>query len=252
MNVLEIVHKRRVDSAPALSMLYNDAKAKLSSETSLGEFVKWSSYNLSMVSPMLILQIKLRKRLLGEKFWVAMMDRRYSIPEQVRPDFTKKIQLAIAKINAETKEKKVKHDKDKLVEVKASLSASQKNIQAKETAVLQSLMKRTNSSVAPLIPSSSSKKIDTTAEDEVELDSPAAGKKSKKPRPSSATPSTRQQAAIASTTRPGSAKSRPSSAKKNISFKEEATAASSTGKTTKDEKRKSKREKQGDQKQSSK
>jgi hypothetical protein len=222
-------------------MLLNDAKAKLSSETSLAEFIKWAALNLSMVSPMLVLQIKFRKRLLGEKFWVNMMERRYQIPEQIKPDFSKKIQLSIAKINAETKEKKIRHDKDKIVEVKASLSASQKNIQAKETAVLQSLM-RANSSIAPLAPSPSSRKLDISTGDgeDNELESPVAtAKKTKKLRPTSASASSRQN----TTTRPGSAKSRPTSAKKNISFKDES-AATATGKSSKEDRRKTKKEKQ--------
>lgn len=225
MTMTEIVHSRRVDSSSALTLLLNDAKEKLPAEISLANFVKWALNNLLLISPMLILQIKVRKRLLGEKYWAKMSEKRASDEELAKLDFTKKLQNSIKTIHQETSDKKAKVDQDRLKGVKESMSASQKHIQEKENALMDNFLRRSNSSqVLPQSQSSSNRRrnssLDMTAEDS-ELDSPVVTtKKTRKSRTSSIDKSEGVEfdSPIATTAkksrrnRPGSARSRPQSA----------------------------------------
>jgi hypothetical protein len=184
MNILEVVHKRRVDGSPALTMLFNDAKHKLPAEASMTDFMKWSQQNVSVVSPLLILQIKLRKKLLGERYWVKLLEYRYNNPDLTKPEFMKQLQRDIIKAQQESKMRVANAEKEKLIASKASMSASQKNIMDKESVLLEKYLSRSNSQVLPRTPSQ--QRLDSTDPGDDELDSPTNPKKSRKHRPASA------------------------------------------------------------------
>ena len=97
--VIELVHKRKVEASNALQTLFNDAKSKLPAEISLMDFARWASYNPSLVSPLLIIQLNIKKLLCGEKFWVKHAERRGNNPEQCKVDYTKRLHAIIKKLN---------------------------------------------------------------------------------------------------------------------------------------------------------
>ena len=180
MNMLEVVHKRRVDSSPALTMMFNEAKSKLPAEASMADFVKWAKSNTSLVSPLLILQIKMRKKLLGERYWVKLTQIRYDSDALCKIDYTKTLQANLNKLLQDSKQRMVQQEREKQFASKASLSASQKNIQEKEAVLMEKFLQKAPSS-QQVVPRNSS----ADAGEEDSDNSPVGGRKARKSRPSS-------------------------------------------------------------------
>ncbi len=80
--VIETMHKKKVDSSPALVAIYNNLKKSCPPEITMNEFCKWTAANPTVVSPLLILQLKLRKQIIGERYWSKMAAERKANSEQ--------------------------------------------------------------------------------------------------------------------------------------------------------------------------
>lgn len=213
---MELIHKRKVEAAPALQVLFNDAKTRLNAEISLADFAKWASYNPSLVSPLLIVQLKIKKLLCGEKFWVKQADKRENHPEQSRIDYTKRLHAIIKKLNGDENFMRHQKDREKKAQSLTSLSESQKNIARKQSVLLAAFnMKQPSaaqvSPVAPISEKSSSNAMDKSKskkkiETDAELDSPVNATSTSKKEKSKSSESTK--------------KARPSSASKKSSKEE--------------------------------
>jgi hypothetical protein len=64
------MHRKKLESERLLMGIFNNMKTNFSAgELSYKEFCQWLSYNPILVTPLHLLQIKLKKKLMGEKFW---------------------------------------------------------------------------------------------------------------------------------------------------------------------------------------
>eukprot|EP01040_Poterioochromonas_malhamensis_P011531 gene11531-12575_t len=105
-DTFDIVHKRKLETSSTMQSIFHDLRDNWTPELSIQDVVKWSSKvgNNNILTPVLLMQIKLRKFVMGEKYWLAKTKKRFEDPQKSRNkliDFKKKKQL-------EKAEKKVK------------------------------------------------------------------------------------------------------------------------------------------------
>ena len=77
---LETVHKKKVGSSHNLQIIVDTLMARFPFEITLADFTSWFRSNLTALSPVEILQIKLRRMILGERSWVKYTEMRLQAP----------------------------------------------------------------------------------------------------------------------------------------------------------------------------
>ena len=77
---LETIHKKKVGSSHNLQIIVDTLMERFSFEISLVDFTSWYRSNLTALSPVEILQIKLRRMILGERSWVKYTEMRKQVP----------------------------------------------------------------------------------------------------------------------------------------------------------------------------
>ena len=77
---LETIHKKKVGSSHNLQIIVDTLMARFPFEITLVDFNSWYRSNLTALSPVEILQIKLRRMILGERSWVKYTDMRKQVP----------------------------------------------------------------------------------------------------------------------------------------------------------------------------
>ena len=77
---LETVHKKKVGSSHNLQIIVDTLMTRFPFEITLVDFTSWYRSNLTALSPVEILQIKLRRMVLGERSWVKYTDMREQVP----------------------------------------------------------------------------------------------------------------------------------------------------------------------------
>lgn len=73
---LETIHKKKVGASHNLQMIVGTLEARFPFEISLQDFTSWYRSNMTALSPVEILQIKLRRIILGEKSWISYSEKR--------------------------------------------------------------------------------------------------------------------------------------------------------------------------------
>lgn len=112
--IIEIVHQKKVESSPNLLQMFNNCKEIYSSEVSLKDFCRWSLLNGSFITPILLVQLKLRKQILGEKFWGQMVTRKAENPDICALDFVKNLQASVKKCIEDHREGLKQQERDKI------------------------------------------------------------------------------------------------------------------------------------------
>jgi Ca2+-binding EF-hand superfamily protein len=107
-DVLEYVHKRKLESSAAMQALFQALKRDYSGELSIADIINWIRTNPSIISPILVLQLKLRKDIIGEGFWLEQMAYRRQHPEFQKHLFIKTLQKQVALKNENFKREKYK------------------------------------------------------------------------------------------------------------------------------------------------
>ncbi len=79
--LLEVMHKKRMDATVTLQNLFKNLKMTCANNLTLAEFCNWTTANPSALSPLLILQVTLRKKLISEVYWMRMTAERIHYPE---------------------------------------------------------------------------------------------------------------------------------------------------------------------------
>lgn len=79
----------------------------------MSEFVKWCGLNVSVVSPLLILQLKLRKQIISERYWNRMAAERKANPELGQYGFIKSLQAQIKAKNEAFKQSRIDAEREK-------------------------------------------------------------------------------------------------------------------------------------------
>ncbi len=94
-SILEIVSRKRVETSPALRATFDALNRQFTSDVSIDEFCRFCALNLSMVTPVLMLQLQLRKQIIGEKYWTEMTKSRKQHPEQGKYKYVKELQKMV-------------------------------------------------------------------------------------------------------------------------------------------------------------
>lgn len=94
-SIIEMMHKRKVEKDPALQILYNKLCREYGPLISLTDFVKFNTANPSLTSPLMMLQLHIRRQIIGEKFWEKLTIQRSEHWEQKQLDYVKKLQAKV-------------------------------------------------------------------------------------------------------------------------------------------------------------
>jgi len=70
VTALEILHKKKIGTSTTFQIMVDGLKDRFPFEISLKNFLSWCRTIPAILSPAIILQLKLRRCILGEKFWV--------------------------------------------------------------------------------------------------------------------------------------------------------------------------------------
>mmetsp|Transcript_19112 Transcript_19112/g.26115 ORF Transcript_19112/g.26115 Transcript_19112/m.26115 type:complete len:115 (+) Transcript_19112:332-676(+) len=70
IKTLEVVHKKKIGTSTSLQRMADGLKERFPFEISLINFISWCRTTPAILSPAIILQLKLRRCILGERFWV--------------------------------------------------------------------------------------------------------------------------------------------------------------------------------------
>jgi hypothetical protein len=136
-DVMELMHRKKVESALSLSIVLQELKNKYNSELSVQEVCKWAHANNSVLSPIVIMQLKLRKQILGEKYWNRATDQRAADPELSTAEWMFSFFESVQKKSAEQIRIR-KEIANSRPQKRESMSDAQKNIYEKQTLLLNS------------------------------------------------------------------------------------------------------------------
>lgn len=135
-DVMEMMHRKKVESASSLSLVMNDLRSKYSAELSVQDVCKWTTTNSSILSPIVIMQLKFRKQLLGEKYWTKATDERAADKERSTVDWMRKFFEMVRKKSAE--QRRIRKEAATAVNKRDNMTESQRNIHDKQTLLLSS------------------------------------------------------------------------------------------------------------------
>jgi hypothetical protein len=135
---MEMMHRKKVESSPTMVQIMNELKHNYNAEISINDFCKWTNNNSSMLSPLIVLQLKFRKQLLGESYWGHKSDLRQADSERgsieyirnLNEDLRKKAAEAKAKRDLEAQANQVKSRQDRMTD-------AQRNVARKQSVLLR-------------------------------------------------------------------------------------------------------------------
>lgn len=138
-----MMHRKKVESSSSLQSIMSDLRNNYGSELSINDICKWSSQNHTIMSPLVIMQLKFRKFLLGEKYWAKVTDDRAGDAELGSVEYIRKFFNLVRKKSEEARN--LRKEMARQASVKGqNLTESQKNIKRKQSILLGSFnMKQT-------------------------------------------------------------------------------------------------------------
>ncbi len=101
--LLEIIHRRKVESSPGLTQLYSDLKRRHPMEVDIEGLCSWVNDTITIVTPIIILLIKLRRRIISEAFWQKKITARQQHQVQGQIDYIFKLQGIVKDISNQRK-----------------------------------------------------------------------------------------------------------------------------------------------------
>lgn len=93
--IMELMLKRKVDKDPALAAIFSKLRKDFPPDITLQEFVRFAAANPSIMHPLEMLQLHLRRKIIGEGFWNKLMADRRCSEEQSKMDYVKKLQANV-------------------------------------------------------------------------------------------------------------------------------------------------------------
>jgi hypothetical protein len=133
---MEMMHHKKVESSPTMVQIMHELKHNYNAEISISDFCKWTSMNPSVLSPLIVLQLKFRKQLLGESYWSMKADQRQQDAEKGNIEYIRRLTESI-KINALEMKKQRDLAKLRSHNKNDGLTDAQKNVRRKESVLLK-------------------------------------------------------------------------------------------------------------------
>lgn len=142
--VFEMINRKKMDANPATQAIFTELKEKYPSELSITDICKWTAINSSLLSPILILQIKLRQNIIGEKYWQHQTDLRAADPEKNDIGYIKQL---MGLVKSKIEKSKVQKVAQKEKQAKEAKIGNRDNIARKQSVLLEAFnMKKKPSS----------------------------------------------------------------------------------------------------------
>lgn len=137
-DTFDIVHKRKLETSSTMQSIFHDLRDNWTPELSIQDVVKWSSKvgNNNILTPVLLMQIKLRKFVMGEKYWLAKTKKRFEDPHQSRVEYIKEFQTIIKNKLADFKKKKQLEKAEKKMKNRNRMGRAEENVARKQSILL--------------------------------------------------------------------------------------------------------------------
>ncbi len=130
-----------MDASPATQAIISHLRENFPSELSIADLCKWTTQHSSLISPILVLQIKLRKNIIGEKYWQQMMAARAADPEKSKVEYIKKLTMMTKSKAEQAKQAQLlKQKQGKIIEEKGRLTGAQANISQKQGQLVDAMV----------------------------------------------------------------------------------------------------------------
>lgn len=93
------MHKKNVELDPSLLTVFMQLRKDHNGLLTMAEFCRWTYHNPSVTVPLMMLQLHLRLKIIGESFWVRMSNERRAHEEQGQLDFIRRLQADVVRRN---------------------------------------------------------------------------------------------------------------------------------------------------------
>lgn len=151
--IIEAMHKRKIDKDPILQSIYAKFRREFPPNITLQDFVRFTSANPSITSPLMMLQLHIRRQILGEAFWERLTKQRSANEEQSELDYIKRLQASVMRHNAAFAKRQQAEEAERIRLARLGRGAEgdcRDNIQRKESRLLSFFgMKRDRSMPRP-------------------------------------------------------------------------------------------------------
>lgn len=137
-DAFDVVHKRKLEGSHTMQTIFNDLRDHYNPELSIQDVVKWSSKvgNNNIITPLLLLQIKLRKFVVGEKYWVKKSEQRVKHPEKSQIEYIKDFQSIVKKKLVDFQRRKALDVAEQKLKNRNRMGKAQANVARKQSILL--------------------------------------------------------------------------------------------------------------------
>lgn len=139
-DIIEMMHRRKLDRDPSLMALYTGLRNNCQEGiVTMPDFAKWARANPSFSSPLMILQLHLRKHVIGESFWSNLSKKRKADPLMCKISFIKQLEKEILEKNRKFLERQEAEEKERRRMIRLGLGKtgdSRDNVTRKQSVLL--------------------------------------------------------------------------------------------------------------------
>jgi hypothetical protein len=147
---LEMVHKRKLDASASMMAILHDLRDNYPAELSIQHIVKWSATegNTSILTPILLIQLKFRKFIIGERYWQEQTKKRAEDPEKCRIEYIREFQRIVKGKLTTFANRKAQEKLEAKVNAKKRLGKAEQNIARKQSLLLDAFKLRSSGIVS--------------------------------------------------------------------------------------------------------
>jgi hypothetical protein len=137
-DAFDTVHKRKLETSSIMQTIFHNLRDHYQPELSIQDVCRWSSAvgNNSILTPLLLLQLKLRKFVIGEQYWLTRTMKRANDSERSKVEYIKDFQQIIKTKLYETKTKRDLSKQQQKLSDRNRMGRAQENIARKQSILL--------------------------------------------------------------------------------------------------------------------
>jgi hypothetical protein len=137
-DAFDTVHKRKLETSSIMQAIFHNLRDHYQPELSLQDVCRWSSAvgNNSILTPLLLLQLKLRKFVIGEQYWLTRTTKRANDTERSKVEYIKDFQQIIKVKLGEMKIKQNLSKQQQKMTDRNRMGRAQENIARKQSILL--------------------------------------------------------------------------------------------------------------------
>jgi hypothetical protein len=145
-----MVHKRKLDASASMMAILHDLRDNYPAELSIQHIVKWSATegNTSIMTPILLIQLKFRKFIIGERYWQEQTRKRAEDPDKCRIEYIREFQRLVKGKLTTFANRKAQEKLEAKVNAKKRLGKAEQNIARKQSLLLDAFKLRSSGIVS--------------------------------------------------------------------------------------------------------